>query len=60
MGNKAVLYIATSLDGFVAVPVILGDGIPLVGETPESMELSLRDVRQFDKGLVQLTYEPER
>lgn len=38
------------------VPVILGDGIRLFGKTHKSIEFALREVRQFDKGLVQLTY----
>lgn len=38
------------------VPVILGDGIRLFGKTHKPIELSLREVRQFDKGLVQLIY----
>jgi dihydrofolate reductase len=38
------------------VPVILGDGIRLFGKTHKSIEFVLREVRQFDKDLVQLTY----
>ena len=38
------------------VPVILGDGIRLFGKTHKTIEFALREVRQFDKGLVQLTY----
>jgi dihydrofolate reductase len=38
------------------VPVVLGDGIRLFGEAHERIELDLRAVRQFDKGLVQLEY----
>jgi dihydrofolate reductase len=38
------------------VPVILGDGIRLFGSTHGPIELSLREVKQFDKGLVQLIY----
>ncbi len=38
------------------VPVILGDGIRLFGKTHKPIELSLREVRQFDRGLVQLVY----
>ncbi len=38
------------------VPVILGDGIRLFGKTHKSIEFALREVRKFDKGLVQLTY----
>lgn len=38
------------------VPVILGDGIRLFGKTHKSTEFALREVRKFDKGLVQLTY----
>jgi dihydrofolate reductase len=38
------------------VPVVLGDGIRLFGKTQKPIEFSLRDVRQFDKGLIQLTY----
>lgn len=41
------------------VPVILGDGIRLFAKTHERIELSLRQVRQFDKGLVQLIYARE-
>ncbi len=41
------------------VPVILGDGIRLFGKTHKSIELSLRGVKQFDRGLVQLTYARE-
>jgi dihydrofolate reductase len=39
------------------VPVILGDGIPLFRKVPQPIELSLREVKRFDKGLVQLIYE---
>jgi dihydrofolate reductase len=39
------------------VPVILGDGIPLFGKAPQPIELSLQEVKRFDKGLVQLVYE---
>ena len=38
------------------VPVILGDGIRLFGKTHKTIEFALGEVRQFDKGLVQLTY----
>ena len=38
------------------VPVILGNGIGLFGKTYKTIEFALREVRQFDKGLVQLTY----
>jgi dihydrofolate reductase len=38
------------------VPVILGDGIRLFGKTYGPIELSLREVKQYDKGLVQLIY----
>lgn len=42
------------------VPVILGDGIRLFGKTDAAVELTLRETRTFDKGLVQLTYTRER
>jgi dihydrofolate reductase len=38
------------------VPVVLGDGIRLFGNTRKTIEFALREVRQFDKGLVQLAY----
>jgi dihydrofolate reductase len=38
------------------VPVILGDGVRLFGKTQSPVELSLRETRSFDKGLVQLVY----
>jgi dihydrofolate reductase len=41
-------------------PVILGDGIRLFGNTKERHALTLRDVKQFDKGLVQLRYTTEQ
>jgi dihydrofolate reductase len=37
-------------------PVILGDGIRLFGQTNARIELSLRETKTFDKGLVQLMY----
>jgi dihydrofolate reductase len=40
-------------------PVILGDGIRLFGKTDAPIELSLREIRTFDKGLVQLFYTRE-
>lgn len=40
---------------FVA-PVILGDGIRLYGKTHMPLEFALCEVKQFDKGLVQLRY----
>jgi dihydrofolate reductase len=39
------------------VPVILGDGIPLFDKIGGRISLSLRDVKRFDKGLVQLLYD---
>ncbi|HEY4697567.1 MAG TPA: dihydrofolate reductase family protein [Gallionella sp.] len=39
------------------VPVILGDGIRLFGTTDGPIELSLLDVKRYEKGLVQLIYE---
>jgi dihydrofolate reductase len=46
------------IDEFVLaiVPVILGDGIRLFGKTNGRIELSLREVREYGKGLVQLVY----
>jgi dihydrofolate reductase len=38
------------------VPVILGEGTRLFGKTRRPIELTLRETRTFDKGLVQLTY----
>lgn len=38
------------------VPIVLGSGIRLFGNTHRPIEFSLGKVRQFDKGLVQLTY----
>jgi dihydrofolate reductase len=38
------------------VPVLLGDGIPLFANIDKQIELSLVDVKRFDKGLVQLIY----
>jgi dihydrofolate reductase len=38
------------------VPIVLGDGIRLFGYAHAPIEFSLDNVRQFDKGLVQLTY----
>jgi dihydrofolate reductase len=40
-------------------PVILGDGIRLFGKTDAPIELSLRETKTFDKGLVQLLYTRE-
>ena len=41
------------------VPVILGDGTRLFGKTDKPVELSFREVRKFDRGLVQLIYARE-
>lgn len=38
------------------VPVILGMGVCLFDRTPKPIDLTLQDIRQFDKGLVQLVY----
>lgn len=38
------------------VPVILGEGIPLFDNIDRQIELSLTDVKRFDKGLVLLVY----
>lgn len=38
------------------VPVILADGIRLFGDLGKQISLSLREAKQFDKGLVQLVY----
>lgn len=42
------------------VPVILGNGIRLFDKTDAPVELTLRETRTFDHGLVQLTYTRER
>ncbi len=39
------------------VPVLLGDGIPLVKAGPESTRLNLVDTRPFQSGMISLTYE---
>lgn len=38
------------------VPVILGDGTRLFEKTHGPIELTLREVREYGKGLVQLVY----
>ncbi|CAH2404615.1 dihydrofolate reductase family protein [Mesorhizobium escarrei] len=38
-------------------PVLLGRGISLFGDAGEQLNLSLGEVRRFDKGLVQLCYD---
>lgn len=38
------------------VPVLLGDGIPLLPETPEAVELELEDTERFPSGIVFLRY----
>ena len=38
------------------VPVILGDGVRLFDNIQKQIDLSLIDVKRFDKGLVQLIY----
>jgi dihydrofolate reductase len=38
------------------VPVILGDGVRLFDNIEKQIDLSLIDVKRFDKGLVQLIY----
>ena len=40
-------------------PVILGEGIRLFGKTDAPIELSLRETRIYEKGLVQLSYTRE-
>lgn len=40
------------------VPVVLGREIPLIGGHGGSRHLELTDVRSYESGLVQLTYEP--
>jgi dihydrofolate reductase len=57
--NVARQFIARALIDEITlavVPVILGDGIRLFGKTDMPIELSLRETRTFDKGLVQLLY----
>lgn len=39
------------------IPVVLGKGIKLFEEMPQSTELVLKDTKTFDKGLVQLIYD---
>lgn len=41
------------------VPMILGDGIRLFGSTHAPVELSFREAKTFEKGLVQLVYARE-
>ena len=38
------------------VPVMLGDGVRLFDNIQKQIDLSLIDVKRFDKGLVQLIY----
>ncbi len=39
------------------MPVLLGEGIPLFREVTYKTELKLLDVKQYEKGMVQLHYE---
>ena len=40
------------------MPVLLGDGIPLVGETMEDVRLNHIGTKSYDGGVMQLTYRP--
>jgi dihydrofolate reductase len=42
------------------VPVVLGDGVPLLGGLRRRLDLETVDARRFDDGLVQLTYAPRQ
>ena len=50
---------ASAIDEFVVsvVPVLIGDGIPLLARRHRHVPLELRSVQRFDDGLVQLHYE---
>ncbi len=42
------------------VPVVLGDGVPLLGGLRRRLDLESVAARRFDDGLVQLTYAPRQ
>ena len=48
-----------AIDEFVVsvIPVLIGDGIPLIARRPRLTRLKLESVEQFDDGLVQLHYQ---
>lgn len=39
------------------VPVLIGDGIPLIDRRHRTIQLDLQDVERFDDGVVQLRYQ---
>lgn len=41
------------------VPVVIGAGLPLLGEVPVDIDLALVDARSFPSGLVQAKYKVE-
>jgi dihydrofolate reductase len=49
---------AQAIDEFVisVVPVLIGEGIPLIARRHRQVALELRSVKRFDDGLVQLHY----
>jgi dihydrofolate reductase len=50
---------AGAIDEFIitVMPVMIGDGIPLIARRHRHVELKLLSSRQFDDGVVQLRYE---
>ena len=53
---------ADAIDAFIitAVPVLLGEGIPLLGPKHRTVALQLVNVEQFPDGVVQRHYEVQR
>jgi dihydrofolate reductase len=51
-----------AIDHFVIsiVPVLIGDGIPLIARRHRYVTMRLESVEQFDDGLVQLRYDMQR
>lgn len=42
------------------VPIILGKGIRLFDKIPTTIDLTLKELKQYEKGLVQMTYHREK
>lgn len=56
--HKLVLYIASSLDGYIA-PVLLGKGIPLFKNNSFQTPLLLKSINRFNQ-FVEVHYEVVR
>jgi dihydrofolate reductase len=56
-----LLYNAGLIDEIILSvhPIILGQGIPLLGKNPHEEQFEVKQVHTYDSGLIQITYRKE-